>query len=587
MEAQAQDKPVRRQISGDRDGGRSRDNPFATAHPNNIDTAIGYDQLLSGLGRWAEAIVEPHARNVIFQGCVRVEFSVFPHRYMVPSAARKDSAVHAERIETLPRPRDELRELLRLLSSYRWRLGAESLLRFSSRGLIVGGLAFALASALRWLLGLALSPLWLAAVLIAPPILAIVVALASWPSHRQTAWTADRRLRLDERVATAVELASPHRRSVVGRFDRMQVRDAVDHLRLAPRTWTADVIGGRDRLLLLLVGALATLTLLLPLLPRPSFERPAEVAGAPDTGATFEDRVFPMEILDAPVAPAVAEEQPMSETDLAPRVRAAQAEQEALDRLAQALGQISAGKGVAEAIQRGDFADARNQLSSLAEEADQLSDAAKKELSKALQTAASASGADRQLADRERQAAQALSKNNYADQRQALRQLADQVERSGSRSLPASQLARDVGRLQQEQASGGQQGSPTNQGAPTNGVQSQQGAGLNGAQGSQSSGGAAEGAHGGPGAGTGSTEGVGDPAGRLADSGQLVEVPTKLSSGSAERPLSGNEDQVGNNPGMSGRSVIEAAQTQHTGQLTPEQNLVPSEQRPVVRGYFR
>ena len=32
---------------------------------------------------------------------------------------------------------------------------------------------------------------------------------------------------------------------------------------------------------------------------------------------------------------------------------------------------------------------------------------------------------------------------------------------------------------------------------------------------------------------------------------------------------------------------LELAQAQQTGQVAPEQNLVPGEQRPVVRGYFR
>ena len=110
---------------------------------------------------------------------------------------------------------------------------------------------------------------------------------------------------------------------------------------------------------------------------------------------------------------------------------------------------------------------------------------------------------------------------------------------------------------------------------------------MNGAAGGQSPDGANAGEQGGVGAGSGSTDGVGDPSGRLSTSGQLVEVPTKLGPGPGERPADGSEDQTGANPGISGRSVVEAAQTQQTGQVTPEQNLVPSEQRPVVRGYFR
>src|SRR5262249_17757708 len=154
-----------------------------------------------------------------------------------------------------------------------------------------------------------------------------------------------------------------------------------------------------------------------------------------------ERTVPPEELALVALNPSSIGEQSI-DAELAPRVRQAQAEQEALDRLAQALGQVSPGKAAAEAIQRGDFSTARSQLASLGEEADQLSDAAKKQLAQALQSAASASAGDRQLADRERQAAVALGRNSYPDQRSTLRQLGDQVERSGARSMPPAQLAR-------------------------------------------------------------------------------------------------------------------------------------------------
>jgi hypothetical protein len=256
--------------------------------------------------------------------------------------------------------------------------------------------------------------------------------------------------------------------------------------------------------------------------------------------------------------------------------------------LAQALGRVSAGEPAADAIQRGDFSAAKQQLSSLGEEADQLSDAAKQQLAGALQQAAgTAAAADRQLADRERQAAQALSRNNYQDQRQALRSLGDQVERSGARSASADQLARDLGRLQQQAAadqSAGRAASPASAG--------QQGAAQNGAQaavgqvGEGNQDGTAE--QGGPGVGTGSKgEVVGNQPSRLDSVGQTVEVPTKLGAGPGVRPTDGTEDQMGADPNSAGRRVVELVQAQQTGQVAPEQNLVPGEQRPVVRGYFR
>jgi hypothetical protein len=221
-------------------------------------------------------------------------------------------------------------------------------------------------------------------------------------------------------------------------------------------------------------------------------------------------------------------------------------------------------------------------------------------LARGLQQAASASAqSDRALADREQQAAQALARSTYADQRQALNGLADQVQRSGARSVPADQLERDQGQLQQQQhqqqqpgtgqsptstrgqvASAGQSGasaSDTNQGQPS--------APSSGGQAGSDNGAANQG---GAGVGTGSsTDPFSNQASRLDTAGQQVQVPTKLGSGPGARPADGTEDQSMPDTSLGGQTVAEQARAQQTGQVTPEQNLVPGEQRPVVRGYFR
>jgi hypothetical protein len=66
--------------------------------------------------------------------------------------------MQAERFETLPRPRDDVRELCAVVAGYRWRLGAEVESRFVLRGLIVGAGLLPLASALSWLIGLGPQP---------------------------------------------------------------------------------------------------------------------------------------------------------------------------------------------------------------------------------------------------------------------------------------------------------------------------------------------------------------------------------------------------------------------------------------------
>jgi hypothetical protein len=296
------------------------------------------------------------------------------------------------------------------------------------------------------------------------------------------------------------------------------------------------------------------------------------------------------EAQDLALTEPVANQQSQADADLANRVPLEQAERDALDKLSQALGQVSAGQPAADAIQRGDFSTARSQVSSLGDEADQLSDAAKQQLSRALQQASSGTAAtDRQLADRERQAAQALSRGSYAEQRQALANLGDQVQRSGARSVPADQLARDVGRLQQSAAAGQQEQGAQAQAAGN--AQSRSTASATAAQGAAADGQGTQGApgqQGGPGMGTGTDgEAVGNQSSRLDAAGQNVEVPTKLGPGPGTRPTDGTEDQAGTDPTAGARTVSELVQAQQTGQVAPEQNLVPGEQRPVVRGYFR
>jgi len=497
--------------------------------------------------------------------------------------------LEAERTSAL---QDEVGDLVRVLARFRWRLGFERLLLFGLRGLMACAAAIVALSLAAWVTagpeGLATGQAWLAAI---PLLGAVGLALLRWPSERQAALAADRRLALGERLGTAVELAGrARRRGQSGRFDGLQIRDAIQHVRHTPGGWLA-LDGGvrRDALCTIALAVLAAGSLLLPNLPRPRILAHDQTAASVDMAQVeSQQRALPF---DAP-NPVVGQAQPIqpparSNADLAAMVQQAQGERSALDALSTALGQVSAAQPAADAIQQGDFLTAKQQLSSLGEEADQLSDAAKQQLGKALQQAASTTTADPQLADRERQAAQALGRSNYADQRQALRNLADQVERSGARSVPADQLARDVGQLQQQQSGGqgaGAKGQAPGAGADGTAGAAQQSGAAGGAQGTDGT----AGQQGGAGIGTGSG---GDPVGgapvRLDSAGQSVAVPLILGNGAGVRPPDGTEDQTGNDPTAGARSVAEQVQAQQTGQVTPETNLVPSEQRPVVRGYFQ
>jgi hypothetical protein len=310
-------------------------------------------------------------------------------------------------------------------------------------------------------------------------------------------------------------------------------------------------------------------------------------------------RALPLDISDQALPTPAAGRAASAPADLAARVQQEQAERSALDKLAQALSDVSAGQPAADAIRQGNFDQARDQLQNLADNADQLSSAAKQQLARALQQAAQDSAqSDRGLADREQQAAQALARSTYADQRQALDALADQVQRSGARSVPSDQLEREVGQLQQQTA-GGTARSPSaaaqSGAAQSDTGQGQQNGGTPGGQGSQAAGTSAGGQNGegageqiGAGVGTGTDPNLySDQPSRLDTAGQRVQVPLKLGSGPGARPSDGTEDQSVPDPRLGGRTISEASQTQQTGQVAPEQNLVPGEQRPVVRGYFR
>jgi hypothetical protein len=493
----------------------------------------------------------------------------------------------------------EASALLTVVGTLRWRLGLERTTQFALRGVLLGALGVIGVSVAAWLLGPVPSGLFVRSVLLAaalPVAGGVGFALLRWPTQRQTALAADHRLSLAERLGTAVEVA---RRERHGRFDDLLVRDAVAHAAVARGRW---LLHGqrtrREAALALGLALLAAASLALPSLPRPVLPGTSDSAApAEAAGADAQERAA----LTEPAAEnattdsgSLAQSTAQADADLAARVQQQQAERSALDKLSGALGQISAGQPAADAIQRGDFADARNQLANLADEADQLSDAAKQQLARALQQAANATTAtDRQLADRERQAGQALSRSTYAEQRQTLRNLADQVQRSGARSATADQLARDVGRLQQQQGGAqGQQSQAQAQQSPAQGQSDGRGATAAAAQAAGAdNGGAGAGDNaqqGGPGVGTGTDpNATGDPANRLDAAGQSVSVPTRLGTGPGVRPPDGTEDQTGTDPSTTTRSVAELVQAQQTGQVAPEQNLVPGDQRPIVRGYFK
>ncbi|MBV9356300.1 MAG: hypothetical protein JO023_12325, partial [Chloroflexi bacterium] len=468
------------------------------------------------------------------------------------------AAEHAERPSG---PQDELGELLHRVGQLRWRLAREQALRLLARGLGVGALIVIAVSALVQLSLAPRQPLLLA-IAVSAPLLALTVAAMRWPTLETAARTADRRLGLEERLGTAVELAPALRGGHGGPLDGLQIRDALHHVQplpgwRRPRGWVRD--------LLLALAALAVAAAAAWLTQVGTFSQtfvtapPAqsEAGSAADTASTPTAVAQPASApAPPPPASATAQQHPAAGAPAsAQRVAQEQAQRAALDRLAEGLQQTSATRGAGQAMARGDYTSAANQLNDLGTQADQLSDAAKQQLAQTLQKTASASSGDRQLAQREQQAAEALQRGDYSGQQQALQQLAAQVQRSGANAPTSDQLQRDQGQLQAD--SGGSQGPSTAANQPDqsgNGGssgpasagdgQGQSAGGTSGGNNQAQSGGSGDQSNGGPGVGTGTTASMlGDPAPPLNSAGQRVDVPIELSAGSATKAGTSDPNQ--------------------------------------------
>src|SRR5262249_12048821 len=100
------------------------------------------------------------------------------------------------------------------------------------------------------------------------------------------------------------------------------------------------------------------------------------------------------------------------------------------------------------------------QIADLGTQADQLSPAAKQQLSTALRQAARDSSASPSLAERERQAASALAGSEYDQQYAPLQALGEEVARPGSRARPHGELVGELARVQQQERALGQSAAP-------------------------------------------------------------------------------------------------------------------------------
>lgn len=433
-------------------------------------------------------------------------------------------------------------------------------------------------------LGLAVGCLWLVAELAGGPSLrpvalawvggvllglGVIFALLSKPGRRRTARMLDRTFGLQERLTTAVDHLG---RGVPGEGERatvvyLQMADAANAVAELRRHRALGLrIPVRELVLAIFFGLLLAALYFIrgvggdmpPLAAAavpaftPAVERPAEPPPPP-----------PAEAQPAELAPTVEEVRQRAERSLAA--------QRDLQALARALNDHAVTRSAAEAIGQGEYEQGANELRDLAPSADQLSPAAREELARDLEQAASqmSPGSQAQpdapsqdLGSAARQAAEGLRQGEQAAQ-EGVRQLGDQVERTGGQVASQEELAEQMRRAQEAEAQGQRRGASGSQGSQQ-GQQGQAGqaseatAGEPGQPGQGGESGAQAPNEGQPGEGN-DGEG-GQPSGEPGEGGQQAGAQGEPGQEGAPGGQPGGQEgqpgqgQPGSEPGASGQS---------------------------------
>jgi hypothetical protein len=391
---------------------------------------------------------------------------------------------------------------------------------------------------------------------------AVVLLLRPRLAPRAAANRLDRRFHLDEQLATAVEVAAtnPPPGSIAARLVMESSHTAeLLHRRIARRQqppW-------QDMLTLV---ALSLVAIGLWVISGVGFP---DLAGSPLLLPPLASAQDPAQQLpqepQAPSQPGQAAPgdtgQP-AQTDGATQAGAA-GDPRAIQALADALRDQGATRPAAEAIDRGDLAGAAQQLRALADQAGQLSQAARDDLANSLEDAA------QQIAS---------SDPRLADQ---LNQSADGLRQGGQDAAKAlDDLARAIEQLPQAQP--GQQADQNSQ--PASGEQSGQDgqAGQDGEQGQSQGQGNGTGA----GSGSGGEQRQAAQNSRLGVEGQAVPLE---SSGAGDVPAQSSDDKppIPSGAGGSGGFTQGGASSNQRVQVGDDPLRVPIDERDVVQGYFQ
>ena len=528
-----------------------------------------------------------------------------------------------------PAPASDPREaFLYEIGAIRQRLWLERAGVMVTRGLMLGFLLTLVLAGGGWYMQVNVPPLWYAVPLLVPLALGALVSLLFYPSMTIAALILDRRLDLAEQLATATETVRENSNEPVA---WAQVEAATDAASWAQENWRGGPKLGRDLALTAVLGFLAAAALLLTgpegraLMPRPQV--PVQQEGAQPSASPQAAAAKPEQ---KPQAQASPQAQPQGRTagvqravqdirrsresgaidagEAARRLGQAESElsrltgqsstdQQALDRLAQALDQIAAGHQAADAIRRGDYEQAAREISELGTESDQLSQDAKNQLAQALRQAANDSAASPELSQAERRAADAMTGRDYEAAARAMADLADQVTTRSRNVIPPSEQGRAWDGVNQERRAQGQPDSPGSARGQQQQQQGQQGRGQQPSQGQQGQPGQSQQPQEGQGIGTapssggppGAEQAEGDPAPRLDTQGKPVEVDLKPNAKPGSRP--GDAEQQDDDRPLDDAGAMSSSSSASPGQVNssapPEMNFVPSGRRDIVREYFQ
>jgi hypothetical protein len=537
-------------------------------------------------------------------------------------------------------PREAFQEAL---STIRQRIWLERAGLVITRGLTFGFFLTLVVAVAAWFLQIPVQPLLYVAPLLVPLIFALFVAAFLYPSATSAARLTDRRLELAEQLGTAVEVAAEPTEDLVSGAHLLA---ATDTATWADQNWRGGPRIGRELAFAAMLGFVAAGVLLLTgpggrQLLNPRQNGPLPVASPPPVVVPSPTPVARPGAQPSPSpAPKPQQQQQQgqgqgqgqgrtaavqravddirrsresgamdageaarrlgqAEGELSRETQQSNTDKNALDRLGQAFDQIAAGHPAAEALQRGNYEQAAQEIANLGTESDQLSNEAKAQLAQALRAAANDSAASPELSQRERRAADTLAGRDYDATRQALGDLADQVRSRSQNVIPQSEQARAWDQLNQERRAQGQPDSPGSarqqQPPPRANTQPQPPGGNRfqpGQQGQQGQSNQPQ-----PGNGNGSAPSQGGPPGetqpdapapRLDAQGKPVEVDVKpgqqpgTKNGGAAKDDGKPKDDVG-----SITSTASGDPGQVTSAAPPELNSVPSARRDVVRSYFQ